>query len=228
MQMNTSASNTGGYGTYALAQVESLYASLDQSLQDAIKKVNVTYNEGNVNYATSFSHKSQPVHLFLASYKEVGFTIKLTGTYANGYNAEGSRFDYFLEDYLPQYRAPRHVSIATGVAAYDTIKAMATELETRIEGLRVDVHRIVNRFFGESITVSGLLTGGDIAAQLEGKELGDLLLFPGNALRSDGDLFLDDLSPEALSQKLSVPVSPAGNSGADFICDVLGVSAPQY
>ena len=134
----------------------------------------------------------------------------------------------FLEDYLPQYRAPRHVSIATGVAAYDTVKAMATELEACIEGLQVDVHKIINRFFGESITVSGLLTGGDIIAQLEGKELGDLLLFPGNALRADGDLFLDDLSPEMLSEKLSVPVSPAGNSGADFICDVLGVSAPQY
>ena len=129
----------------------------------------------------------------------------------------------YLDEYLENYKAPRHISIATGVAAYDTIKSMAVELEARIEGLQVDVYKIINRFFGETITVSGLLTGKDISEQLQGKNLGDLLLFPGNALRADGDLFLDDMSPEELSEKLGVAVCPSKDSGEGFICDVLGV-----
>lgn len=129
----------------------------------------------------------------------------------------------YLDEYLESYKAPRHISIATGVAAYDTIKAMATDLEARIEGLQVDVYKIINNFFGETITVSGLLTGKDISEQLADRDLGDLLLFPCNALRSDGDLFLDDMSPEELSEKLEVSVAPSRDSGEGFICDVLGV-----
>ncbi len=130
----------------------------------------------------------------------------------------------YLEEYLENYKSPRHVSIATGVAAYETIKSMALELEARIEGLRVDVYKIINNFFGETITVSGLLTGKDISEQLSAKDLGDLLLFPSNALRADGDLFLDDMSPEELSKKLGIPVFPSRDSGEGFICDVLGVT----
>ena len=129
----------------------------------------------------------------------------------------------YLDEYLEDYSSPRHVSIATGVAAYDTIKAMAVELEARVEGLKVDVYKIINNFFGETITVSGLLTGKDISEQLQGKDLGDLLLFPSNALRADGDLFLDDTSPEELSEKLGVATYPSRDSGESFICDVLGV-----
>ena len=129
----------------------------------------------------------------------------------------------YLDEYLAGYKAPRHISIATGVAAYDTIKQMAVELEARIEGLQVDVYKIINHFFGETITVSGLLTGKDIAEQLEGKELGELLLFPENALRAGEDIFLDDMTPDELSQRLNVAVGPSRNSGEGFICDVLGV-----
>ena len=100
---------------------------------------------------------------------------------------------------------------------------MAIELEARIEGLQVDVYKIINYFFGETITVSGLLTGKDIAEQLEGKELGELLLFPENALRAGEDIFLDDMTPDELSGRLNVAVVPSRNSGEGFICDVLGV-----
>ena len=129
----------------------------------------------------------------------------------------------YLDEYLEKYKAPRHISVATGVAAYETIKAMATELEARVEGLSVNVYKITNNFFGESVTVSGLLTATDISLQLAEKDLGDLLLFPGNALRADGDLFLDDISPLELSEMLKVPVAPSRDSGEGFICDILGV-----
>lgn len=129
----------------------------------------------------------------------------------------------YLDEYLANYVFPRKVSIATGVAAYDTIKAMACELETRVEGLSVNVYKIINNFFGESITVSGLLTGKDISEQLADKELGDVLLFPENALRAGEDVFLDDMTVTDLSQILGVTASPSGASGERFICDVLGV-----
>lgn len=129
----------------------------------------------------------------------------------------------FLDEYLENYKGPRHISVATGVAAYNTIKAMAAELEARVEGLQIDVYKIINFFFGETITVSGLLTGKDILEQLSSKPLGDVLFFPENALRAGGDLFLDDMTPKELSEKLGVAVLPSRNSGEGFICDMLGV-----
>ena len=129
----------------------------------------------------------------------------------------------YIDEYLGEVTLPRTVSVATGEAAYCLIKSMALKLEERIEGLKVNVYRIKNDFFGKSITVAGLLTGGDMASQLEGKELGELLLFPENALRADGDLFLDDMSPEELTERLGVLATPGHNDGAQFIRDVLGI-----
>ena len=129
----------------------------------------------------------------------------------------------YIDEYLGDVKLPRKVSIATGEAAYSLLKAMALKLESSVDGLTVNVYKVANRFFGESITVAGLLTAEDIAFALEGKDLGDLLLFPENALRADGDLFLDDKSPEELGQRLKVTALPGHNDGAQFIRDVLGV-----
>ncbi len=129
----------------------------------------------------------------------------------------------FLDDWLPQFHAPRTVSIATGVAAFDHICKLAKTLAARVPGLTVHVYRIINRFFGESITVAGLLTGKDVSEQLLGKELGDELLFPAVMLRADGDVFLDDMTPKTLSERLSVPVRPSHNDGAELVRNILGV-----
>ena len=129
----------------------------------------------------------------------------------------------YVDEYLGEVKLPRTVSVATGVAAYDTVISMARALEERIEGLKINVYKIINNFFGESITVAGLLTGKDISEQLHGKDLGEVLFFPENALRADGDLFLDDISPEELSKVLGVTARPAHNDGAQFIKDMLGL-----
>ena len=131
-----------------------------------------------------------------------------------------SELDY-LDEYLENYSGKRHISIATGVAAYNSIKKMAVELEARVEGLTIDVYKIINYFFGESITVAGLLTGKDMSEQLMGKNLGDELIFPSNALRAGEDIFLDDMTPDMLSEILSVKVSPSAESGEDFIRQAL-------
>ncbi len=130
----------------------------------------------------------------------------------------------YIDEYIADVKLPRTVSIATGVAAYDTVAAMARALEEKVDKLKINVYKITNKFFGESITVAGLLTGKDISEQLQEKELGEVLYFPENALRADGDLFLDDMSPEELGKRLGVEAKPAHNDGAEFIKDILGVN----
>ena len=142
-----------------------------------------------------------------------------------------SEFDFelnYLEDYLKDYRAPRTVSIATGAAAFDHISALCRKVEACVDGLTVHVYKIANRFFGETVTVAGLLTGKDVSEQLSGKDLGDELLFPAVMLRADGDVFLDDMTPAKLSQKLGgIPVRACPSDGAEVLKALLGISDDQ-
>lgn len=130
----------------------------------------------------------------------------------------------YLDELLPDYRPPRVVSVATGAAAYDSLCALSRELASRVPGLTVKVYRIINYFFGESITVAGLLTGKDISEQLAGEDLGDELLIPATMLRADGDIFLDDLTPADLSARLGgIRVTPTESDGRTLICRLLGI-----
>ena len=79
------------------------------------------------------------------------------------------------------------------------------------------VHCIRNDFFGERITVTGLLTGQDIRAQLTGKDLGKLLLLPENLLKADEEILLDDVSVEDLKKALQTPIDIVKSSGRDFV-----------
>ena len=130
--------------------------------------------------------------------------------------------------YLPDYLAAldgktREVSIATGAAAYDFIRSLCDKLSA-LSGVVVHVYKITNYFFGEQITVSGLLTGKDISEQLADKPLGESLILPANTLRSEGDLFLCGMHREELSEKLHVPVAFSTDDGADFVSKIFGVS----
>ena len=79
---------------------------------------------------------------------------------------------------------------------------------------------IRNDFFGEKITVTGLITGQDIIKQLSDKELGDELLISSVMLKSDADIFLDDLTLEQVGEKLNVKVRKTGSDGKSFINDL--------
>ncbi len=138
-----------------------------------------------------------------------------------------AEFDFEMEDLqslLADYQPPRTVSVATGVAAYEQIAAMAKRLSARVPGLTIHVYKIINHFFGETVTVSGLLTGTDLCEQLAGKDLGEELLYPETMLKADEDLFLDDMTPAMLSQKLHIPVRASRGEGRAFIRAVLGGS----
>lgn len=113
------------------------------------------------------------------------------------------------------------VSLVTGRLAYPYLKKMCERLEEKVSGLKINVYAIRNDFFGENITVSGLLTGQDIIAQLKEKELGDRLLLPQNVLRSGEDVFLDDIRLFELEKALQVVVDIVKSSGYDFLDAIL-------
>lgn len=123
-----------------------------------------------------------------------------------------------------QIKVERHqeLSIATGVLAYPYIKRMAGRMEEAFPTLKIYVYPIVNEFFGERITVSGLLTGQDIEKQLKGKLLGESLLLPQNVLRSGETVFLDDMKLEELEKALQVRIDIVKSSGYDFVDIILG------
>ena len=117
------------------------------------------------------------------------------------------------------------LSAATGKLAYPYILRMAERIEERYPGVKIHVYCIRNDFFGERITVSGLITGGDIIAQLKGKRLGSRLLLPCNMLKADEDVFLDDLTVKEVSDALQVPVNIVKSSGQDLVDAMLGEGA---
>lgn len=134
----------------------------------------------------------------------------------------------FLDEYLPIRDAfCRHISLATGKAAGDTMRLLAKKLTALLPGLRIDVHVIENRFFGKEITVAGLLTGKDVAEQLAGKDLGEELLIPATMLRAEGDLFLCGMTPGELSRILGVKVTPTKGEGSALLAAFLGVGTPD-
>lgn len=119
-----------------------------------------------------------------------------------------------------QVRA-KHITLATGRLAYRFIKQMAKRMEERYEGLQIDVIAIRNDFFGEMITVSGLLTGQDIMAQLKDRDLGEKLLLPQNVLKSGEPVFLDDYTLDDIEKALQVRIDIVKSSGRDFIEAIL-------
>ncbi len=122
---------------------------------------------------------------------------------------------------LPDASVTEVLSMATGVLAYPYIEKMARRMEECFPNLKIHVYKIINDFFGEKITVSGLLTGQDICNQLKGKELGSRLLLPQNVLRSGEEVFLDDFTKSDLEKALQVPINIVKSSGCGFIDCIL-------
>ena len=108
-------------------------------------------------------------------------------------------------------------SIATGYAAFDFISGITAALTDKCPNLDGRVYRIRNDFFGDSITVAGLVCGCDLAAQLKGQELGEVLFIPSVMLRSEGDMFLDNMTLDEVSDALGVKIVTVENNGAAFI-----------
>ena len=124
----------------------------------------------------------------------------------------------------------RTITIATGKLAYPTIHGFAKQLEEAFPGVRIQVVPIRNDFFGETITVSGLITGQDLIKQLKertdaGEDLGDTLQLPLNLLRSGEQVFLDDVTVSQVEEALGMRVVTVEPAGRDFIEAIIN---PEY
>ncbi|RGG66703.1 DUF512 domain-containing protein [Eubacterium sp. AF17-7] len=129
-----------------------------------------------------------------------------------------------VKDYLDSIEGDDrviNVSTISGVLAYDTIKSSCDKINKKFPNVNVHVYKIINDYFGHSITVTGLLTGQDICAQLSGKELGDNLLLPTNTLKADENIFLDDMTLEELENNLQINAIIVKSSGVDFVKTII-------
>ena len=116
----------------------------------------------------------------------------------------------------------RRVSIATGVAAYPLLECLCRLVSEKYPLVKADVFEIKNDFFGRSVTVAGLVTGKDLISQLKDKPHAETLIIPSVMLRSEGDVFLDDVSLEDVEKALSVSVRVTdANSGFELLENIL-------
>lgn len=129
-------------------------------------------------------------------------------------------FDRYLK-YFKKKEINKTVSIATGKIAYGFIRARMDELEEKFPGLHVNVYSIENNYFGPNITVTGLITGGDLISQLKGKDLGEYLILCGDMLKSDEDVFLDDVKLDDVAKELNTDIVVNENGGKTLIRAVL-------
>ncbi len=132
-------------------------------------------------------------------------------------------FCHMLSDLKGFDVRPRKCSVATGEAAYAFIQSMIDRLTEKCPNLNCTVYPIRNDFFGENITVAGLLTGKDIYHQLRGKDLGSRLFLSSAMLRYDKDMFLDDITPGWLEKKLNVKIEFIDCDGCEFVEKILGI-----
>ena len=107
-------------------------------------------------------------------------------------------------------------TIATGVSARPFLQDLADQVRTKL-GVCGEAAAIENDFFGHTIDVAGLVTGGDLIRQLQQRKLGKRLLIPVNMLRHGGDVFLDDLHVSDVETALGVPVTVVEQDGFDLL-----------
>ena len=108
-------------------------------------------------------------------------------------------------------------SVATGKLAAPFIQQYMKLIQEKFPNIKVNVYTIRNDFFGERITVSGLITGADLREQLKDKELGEKILIPCNMLRSGEDVFLDDLTVDDIREALGTELVVVYEPGADLV-----------
>ena len=129
--------------------------------------------------------------------------------------------DEFREALAKEKKHPfmrkKECAIATGRLAAPFIRMLCQEFMEKFPKVTVYVYEIRNDFFGEKITVSGLITGQDLMAQLKGQPLGSHLLLPQNMVRAEEQDFLDDVTVAQLSDALQVKVDIVKSSGQDLV-----------
>ncbi|MEI6102136.1 MAG: DUF512 domain-containing protein, partial [Eubacteriales bacterium] len=110
----------------------------------------------------------------------------------------------------------REASVATGADFAPFMKEIAKKLQF-VYNMHINVYDVRNNFFGETVTVAGLLTGSDVIARLTGKKLGEKLFLPGNMFREFTDVTLDGMTADEIGKALNVPVQIVPPDGYEWV-----------
>lgn len=117
----------------------------------------------------------------------------------------------------------RHITVATGYCPYPVIKGLCEKAENKFSGLKIDVMPIRNDFFGNTITVTGLITATDLISQLKGRDNGTELLISQSMLMQNSDIFLDDKTVSDVENALDIKIKTTQNDGYDLLDAILGI-----
>ncbi len=136
----------------------------------------------------------------------------------------------FAEEFrlaLPDYagRTARPFTLATGKAAAPLIHQLLDEARAICHNLEYQILAVRNDFFGEGVSVAGLITGQDLSAQLPGSLCGDRVLISENMLRDGGDVFLDGLTPAQVGAAVGADLVPVRIDGADLLAKIFCTEA---
>lgn len=115
----------------------------------------------------------------------------------------------------------KSIGIVTGTSAKPFLNKLAQKLTEKIDKLKINVYSIKNKFFGETITVSGLITGQDIIEQLKHKNLEEEILIPKSMLKAEEDIFLDDITLKDIEKSLNTKVTTCEVNGQTFIDTII-------
>lgn len=117
--------------------------------------------------------------------------------------------------------AEKELSLVTGVLAAPTMEEIVKMIQEKYPNIKVHIYAIRNKFFGESITVAGLLTAQDIIEQIKSEKLGEYLLIPNVMLRSGERVFLDDITVDDMEKTLQIPIRIVESDGMSLINCIL-------
>ena len=123
---------------------------------------------------------------------------------------------------IPGRAVRRRVTIPTGEAAFEFLNGLFDRVREKFPGLEINLVPVKNDFFGGTVDVTGLLVGQDLVRRLRQETLGDEILIPGAMLMADEDVFLDDMTLEALSAALGVPAKRMQKDAGGELRDILG------
>lgn len=148
----------------------------------------------------------------------------------NGVGMVRSFNDEFLDelDFCNEKPINKKVTLATGSDFYPYLHKLCKKAEEKY-GIEIGVKKIINNFFGETITVAGLITGQDLAEQLENCDIGDYLLLPSSMISDytnhteNKNKFLDDMTVEELEKALNTKIILTNGDGGQLLRDILGV-----
>lgn len=137
-----------------------------------------------------------------------------------------TKFKYELEDALGDMKADEtihfHGTIVTGQITENFMKECTTRVQSKFPNIKIDVYKVVNHFFGENVTVTGLLTGQDIVSTLkEKKNLGNVLFLAENMLKCGEEVLLDDYTLDQLSEEVGLPIEVVPNEGQEWLTAII-------